>query len=53
MQTVNGGDGQPLNFVQEDKLEDPQFWVILSKPLRSRRKYIITTTYGGKDAVSN
>jgi len=52
VQTVTGGDGQPLNFVQEDKLEDPQYWVILSKPLAAGDKYVIKTTYGGKDAVS-
>ena len=47
------GDGGQLNFVQEDKLEDPQFWVILSKPLAAGEKYTITTTYGGKEAVTN
>ena len=51
--TVIGQDGQPLNFVQEDKLQDPQFWVILTKPLAAGEKYTITTTYDGKEAVSN
>ncbi len=52
VQNVSGGDGQALNFVQEDKLEDPQFWVVLPKPLAAGEKYVIKTTYGGKDAVS-
>src|SRR5271165_6777288 len=51
VQSVTDG-GQALNFVQEDKLEDPQFWVVLPKPLAVGEKYTITTTYGGKDAVS-
>jgi hypothetical protein len=53
VQSVKGDGGQALNFVQEDKLEDPQFWVVLSKPLANGEKYTITTTYSGKDAVSS
>src|SRR5271166_3679719 len=52
VQSVTGDGGQGLNFVQEDKLEDPQFWVVLNKPLAAGEKYTITTTYNGKDAVS-
>jgi hypothetical protein len=48
---VTGPAGEPLNFVQEDKKDDPQFWVVLSKPLGKGEKYSITVTYGGKDAV--
>jgi Peptidase family M1 domain len=47
------GHGGALNFVQEDKLDDPQFWVVLSKPLAAGEKYTITTTYGGTEAVTN
>jgi len=50
---VTGDGGQQLNFVQEDKLQDPQFWVVLSKPLAQGERYTITTIYDGKDAVSN
>ena len=50
---VTGADGQPLNFIQEDKLDDPQFWVVLSKPLAEGETATITTVYDGKDAVSN
>jgi Peptidase family M1 domain len=53
VQSVTGDDGQALNFIQEDKLQDPQFWVVLSKPLASGEKYSVTTIYGGKDAISS
>jgi hypothetical protein len=53
VQSVTGEGGQALNFIQEDKLDDPQFWVVLSKPLAQGEKYTITTTYGGNDAVKN
>jgi hypothetical protein len=53
VKTVTGEGGVALNFIQEDKLEDPQFWVVLSKPLALGEKCTITTTYDGKDAVSN
>lgn len=53
VKSVAGDGGHPLNFVQEDKLEDPQFWVVLPKPLAAGEKYTITTTYDGKDAVTD
>jgi len=46
-------DGQPLSFIQEDKNDDAGFAVILPKPLAAGEKFSITTTYGGKEAVSN
>ena len=46
-------NGQPLAFIQEDKNDDGNFAVILSKALGAGEKLSITTTYGGKDAVSN
>jgi len=46
-------DGQPLSFIQEDKNDDADFAVILSKPLALGEKFSVTTTYSGKDAVSN
>ncbi len=52
VRSVTGDGGQGLNFIQEEKLEDPQFWVVLQKPLANGEKCTITTTYGGKDAVS-
>ena len=53
VRSVNGEAGEPLNFIQEDKLDDPQFWVVLPKPLAIGEKYTVTTVYDGKDAVSN
>lgn len=46
-------DNQPLSFIQEDKNDDADFAVILPKPLAAGEKFSITTTYSGKDAVSN
>ena len=46
-------DGQPLSFIQEDKNDDADFAVILPKPLAVGEKLSLTTTYGGKEAVSN
>ena len=46
-------DGQPLSFIQEDKNDDADFAVILPKPLAAGEKFSVTTTYSGKEAVSN
>jgi hypothetical protein len=46
-------EGQPLAFIQEDKNDDADFAVILPKPLTAGEKYSVTTTYSGKEAVSN
>jgi hypothetical protein len=46
-------NGQPLAFIQEDKNDDGNFAVILAKARSAGEKFTITTTYGGKDAVSN
>jgi len=46
-------NGQPLLFIQEDKNDDGNFAVILPKALTEGEKVTITTTYGGKEAVSN
>ena len=53
VQEVTGEDGQPLPFIQEDKNDDADFYVILPKALSRDEKYSITTRYGGKQAVSN
>ena len=44
---------QPLAFIQEDKNDDPQYWVILTSPLAAGEKYTVITQYSGKEAVSN
>lgn len=49
--SVTGPNGEALNFVQEDKMDDPQFWVVLPKALGKGETYSLTIVYGGKDAV--
>jgi hypothetical protein len=51
VQSVTGESGQPLSFIQEDKKDDGDFYVILPKALSVGEKYAITTRYEGKDAV--
>jgi hypothetical protein len=46
-------DSQSLSFIQEDKNDDADFAVILPKPLSVGEKFSVTTTYSGKEAVSN
>jgi Peptidase family M1 domain len=53
VQSVTAEGGQPLSFIQENKNEDADFAVILATPLAVGGKLSITTTYGGKEAVSN
>ncbi len=53
VQRVTDGSGQPLAFVQEDKDQDPQFFVILPKALAAGERFAVVTTYSGKDAVRN
>ena len=53
VQHVASESGQPLSFIQEDKKEDPDFFVILPKALGVGEKFTIVTSYSGKEAVSN
>lgn len=53
VQSVTSQDGQAISFIQEDKDEDPDFYVLLNKPLARGDKFTITTVYGGKDAIQN
>jgi len=53
VQSVTGDGGQPLAFIQEDKKDDADFFVIFPKPLAAGEKYTITTLYSGKEAISN
>lgn len=46
-------DGQVLSFVQEDKNDDGDFSVILPRALAADEKLTVTTTYEGKEAVTN
>jgi Peptidase family M1 domain len=51
--SVVGQDGKPLEFIQENKNDDPDFWVIFPQALPLGENYTITTTYSGKEAVIN
>jgi hypothetical protein len=53
VQGVTGADGQALPFIQEDKHDDSDYSVILPKALAAGDRYTISTTYSGKEAVSN
>ncbi len=53
VRSVTSDSGQLLSFIQEDKNDDFQFFVILPSPLAIGQKLSITTVYDGKDAVSN
>src|SRR5215813_13503817 len=53
VQSVLGENGTALPFVQEDKNDDADFGVILPKALGEGEKFTVTTTYAGKDAVTN
>ena len=53
VQSVTGEGGLPLAFIQEDKKDDADFFVILPKPLAAGEKYTITTLYSGKEAITN
>jgi len=48
---VQDADGNDLDFVQEDKNEDRDFGVIMSKPLQAGQPYQITVQYDGDEAL--
>ncbi|HUS18051.1 MAG TPA: M1 family aminopeptidase [Terriglobales bacterium] len=52
VQSVTGQGGEALDFIQEDKDQDADFFVILPKPLAAGDVYSVRTMYSGKDAVS-
>ncbi|MFZ0303708.1 MAG: M1 family aminopeptidase [Terracidiphilus sp.] len=47
------GKGDALDFVQEEKDQDPDFGVVLASPLKKGDTTTIRITYGGKNAVMN
>ena len=53
VQKITDQANAPLSFIQEDKLEDPNLFVILPKPLKAGESFTIRTLYSGKDAVLN
>jgi hypothetical protein len=48
---VTGQNGEALNFIQENREDDPQLWVVLPKTLAKGEHYSVTVSYSGKDAV--
>jgi Peptidase family M1 domain len=53
VQSVTGPDGQALSFVQEDKHDDPDFFVVLPKAVAHGEEFNVKVAYSGKDAVLN
>lgn len=51
--SVSGEGGQQLSFIQENKDQDADFAVILPRELKKGESFVLTTKYGGKDAVYN
>jgi len=45
--------GDPLDFVQEKKEDDPDFGVVLAKTLKKGESATVRITYAGKDVVKN
>jgi hypothetical protein len=52
VQSVSMG-GESLSFIQEDKNDDADFFVILPKALGAGEEFTIKTVYGGKEAILN
>ena len=48
---IEGEHGEVLDFIQERKEDDPDFGLVLAKPLNKGEAATFTITYGGKDAV--
>lgn len=49
--SVSDSEGHALDFIQEDKKEDPDLYVVLPKSLHKGDSCTIRTVYAGKDAV--
>jgi hypothetical protein len=50
---VTSGKGDALDWVQENKDQDPDFGVVLAAPLKKGETTTVKITYGGKDVVLN
>jgi hypothetical protein len=51
VQSVTDEKQQALSFIQEDKNDDADLWVILPRPLGLGEKYTITSTYEEKHTI--
>lgn len=50
---VAASNGEPLDWVQEKKDEDPDFGVVLAAPLKKGETATFKVTYSGRDVVMN
>jgi hypothetical protein len=50
---VRSADGRELDFIQEEKGQDADFWVILPQTVPRGQPFSVTITYGGKEAVQS
>ena len=50
---VESGKGEPLDWIQEKKEDDPELGVILATPLKKGETTTFKIAYGGKDVVIN
>ena len=50
---VASENGEPLDYIQEKKEDDPGFGVVLAKPLKKGETTRIKITYAGKDVIRN
>jgi len=53
VEKVETGKGDPMDFVQEKKDDDPDFGVVLAQPLKKGETATLKITYSGKDVVMN
>jgi hypothetical protein len=53
VEKVSDAASQPLAFIQEDKDDDAQFWVILPRSLKAGESFTVRTEYSGRDAVND
>ncbi|HEY1256225.1 MAG TPA: M1 family aminopeptidase [Terracidiphilus sp.] len=50
---VETDKGEALDYVQEDKSDDPDFGLVLAAPLKKGETATVKITYAGKDVVFN
>jgi len=53
MQKITDQAGRELSFIQEDKDDDPDFFVVLAEPLKKGDAYQLKFEYEGKDALED
>lgn len=51
MHSITDSTGRSLKFIQEDKDEDADFFVLLSEDLNEGQEYSLEFSYGGDEAV--